>query len=178
MTRTATGTWLLPVGLGTSDGILTALVLASASLVRGIGSMTFGLAGRVSTAALITAAFTYFVADYANLRSQLRRAEHQLNITTAGRLATSRLGRRIRRDALRSTVLAGACSFLGALIPLLLAAALPSCPWIALVAAICALGGLGLVLAHAVDGGRCRWAMLTMLSGLVLAVIGAQLDIA
>ncbi|MEU6559538.1 hypothetical protein [Nocardia nova] len=178
MTRPHDSAWLLPVGLGTSDGILNALVLASASLVHGDTTMTFALAARVSTAALVTAIFTYFVAEYANLRSQLRHAERQLNITEAGRLATGHLGHRIRLDAARATVLAGSCSFLGALGPLLLGAAVPAAPWLSLAVAICALGGLGAVLARAVHGTTLKWAITMMSCGAVLAAIGIQLDIA
>jgi predicted membrane protein (TIGR00267 family) len=178
MTRPRNNTWLLPVGLGTSDGILNALVLASASLVHDDTTVTFTLAARVAAAALVTAIFTYFVAEYANLRSQLRHAEHQLNITEAGRLATSHLGHRIRTDAARATLLAGTCSFLGALGPLLLGAATPSAPWLCLPIAIGALGGLGAILARAVHGTTLKWATIMMASGTVITAIGIQLDIA
>lgn len=169
--------WLLPVGLGASDGILNALILASGSLVHSSTAMTFALAARVSAAALLSAVFTYFVAEYADLRSQLRRAERQLNITTSGHLATGHLGRQVLRDAARSTAAVGVCSVAGALAPLLLAAAIPTVPWVSLGVAIGALGALGTVLAHAIGGNAVRWTTLMMIAGAILAAIGAQLDI-
>lgn len=139
--------------------------------------MTVGLAARVSTAALVTAMFTVFVAEYAQLRSELSRAEHELNLTAAGRLATGRLGHTVRVEAIQATAAASGCSFFGSLIPLLIGAALPTLPWVSLVAAVSALGGLGLLLARAVAGDPLRWASVMTVGGALVAFVGVQLDL-
>lgn len=169
--------WLLPLALGLSDGILNALVLASSAVLRGTVGMSVTLAVRISIVALVTAVFTMFVAEYAQLRSELARAEHQLNLTSSGRLATGRLGRTVRFEAIQAAALAGGCSFLGSLTPLMIGAFLPERPWLPLAAAVVALGGLGLILARVVNGCPLRWAAAMMLGGLVAALIGVRLDL-
>jgi hypothetical protein len=169
--------WLLPLSLGLSDGILNALILASSAVLGDNGGMTMGLAARVSTVALVTAMFTVFVAEYAQLRSELSRAEHELNLTAAGRLATGRLGHAVRLEAIQATAVASACSFLGSLTPLLIGAVLPTLPWVSLVAAVAALGVLGLLLARAVSGDPLRWAVVMTIGGAIVAFVGVQLDL-
>ncbi|WFR66093.1 hypothetical protein P9139_13800 [Curtobacterium flaccumfaciens] len=71
--------------LGVTDGMLNALTLAaSAILDGGNGGISLLLALRVGTAALVTAGFTMFVADYAERRVALARAERQLSLTRPG----------------------------------------------------------------------------------------------
>ena len=68
--------YLLPFSLGLADGIVNALTLASATVLHGRG-LTAWLGLRVGAVALVTAAFTIFVAEYAQLRSELTRAERE-----------------------------------------------------------------------------------------------------
>src|SRR5579875_2347418 len=124
--------WVRPTVLGLSDGIINALILATPAIVHGAGSITTGLALKVATVALVTALFTVYISDYAHLRVDLSQAEHELNITKAGRLATSNLGRLVIRQGIASAVQAGVASFVGALIPLLIGALWPGEPWIAI----------------------------------------------
>jgi predicted membrane protein (TIGR00267 family) len=103
---------------GFCDGILTALTLASGKILDSNSSVTAGLALRVAAAAGISGAFTFFVAHYAELRGELFEAEKQLNLTTHGRLAKSRLGRAVLFESMIGASVASICSFWGALIPL------------------------------------------------------------
>ncbi len=137
-----------------------------------------GLALRVGAVAFVTIVFTVFVAEYAQYRSELARAEHQLNFTTSGRLATSHLGRAIVRDAMFGALLASVASFIGAVFPLAIGAAMPRTSWVALVVALAALGGLGIVLASSVGGRRFLWAVSLIIAGAAVLVIGVKLDIA
>lgn len=99
---------ILPLVLGVTDGILNALTLAGGAILRGHGDgLNALLALRVGTAALVTAAFTMFVADYAERRSRLRRSSRELNMTEPGRLAATNLGRAIVRESALATVVAG-----------------------------------------------------------------------
>ncbi|MGN6446097.1 hypothetical protein, partial [Amnibacterium sp.] len=81
---------LLPLALGITDGILNALTLGAGAVLRGAGGIDFGLALRVGVAALVTAGFTMFVADYAARREDLVRAARELNLTEPGRGAGRR----------------------------------------------------------------------------------------
>lgn len=172
--------WRLPVlppVLGLTDGILTALALAAGAILRGAG-VGIDLAMRVGVVSGVTAAFTLFVADYADRRAHLVRASKQLNLTAPGRLAATSLGRVIVRESTFAALVAALASFVGAAVPLLLAAALPVLPWVALAFAIVLLGVLGGGIGAMLRTGRVRWAIAMLLGGAAVAVIGAVLDIA
>lgn len=168
----------LPVTLGLADGILNALTLASASLVGGPGDVTPGLAFRIGVAALVTTGFAMFVAEYSEARGGLRRAARQLSLPSETGLAATQLGRQARDDAVRNGAMASAASLIGALVPLLIAAALPGPGWVAAVIAIASLGALGAGLATAVLGSRLRWASALMIGGILVTALGAWLKIA
>lgn len=168
---------ILPLSLGIADGILNALILASATILHGEG-LTLGLAVRVGLVALVTSVFTMFVAEYAQLRSELVRAERQLSLTTSGRLAAGVLGGQVMRDAARAAVVASVASFAGAVAPLLIGVAARPYGWLALGVAVAALGALGAGIAVAVGGRRVRWTLLMVVSGSVVAVVGTLLDVA
>ena len=168
---------VLPLALGVSDGILTALILAGGTVLRGSG-LTLTLALRVAAVAFVSIVFAMFVAEYSQYRSELARAGRQLNLTTSGRLATTHLGRAVLRDAMIGALLASVASFIGAVVPLAIGAVLPGASWVALVVALAALGGLGIVLASSVGGRRFLWAVSLIIAGAVVLVIGVQLDIA
>ena len=171
--------FLIPLALGVSDGILTALILASAAVLRARGdALSLSLACRVGVVAFVTGIFTVFVAEYAQLRNELARAERELNMTSSGRLATGHLGRAALREAAGAAAVASVSSFFGAAAPLLIGAGLRSHPWIALVIAVAGLGGLGAALAGMFGGRRPRWTVALMVGGVVVAIVGARLDIA
>lgn len=172
------GELLLPASLGLADGILNALTLAAASLVGGNAHVTIGLALRIAVAAMVTASFAVFVAEYADARGALRHASRQLSMSSESDLVATQLGRSALRGAAGQCGLAGAASMVGALAPLLLAAALPGPGWIAAAIAIAALGFLGVGLATAVLGNRLVWAAALVLGGIGVTAVGAWLKIA
>lgn len=169
---------LLPVALGLADGILNALTLAAANFVGDNGPITVGLALRISVAALVTAGFAVFVAEYAEARGGLRHASRELSMHSERDLVSTQLGHLALRGALGQSALAAAASMVGALGPLLLAAALPGPGWIAAAIAIVALGFLGVGLATAVLGNRLVWAGALVLGGVGVTALGAWLKIA
>ena len=169
-------TLLLPLGLGLSDGILNALVLASATVLHGTG-LTAGLALKVGAAAIVSAVFTMFVAQYAQLRAELAHAEYELSFTRSGRIAATNLGRQVRREAMAAAAIAGGASFTGSVIPLLVGVWLSAVSWMALVLAIAALGALGAALAVRVRGSKLLWASALVAAGVVVGVIGVQIDL-
>lgn len=168
---------VLPIALGLADGVLNALTLASASLVGDAAHVTVLLALRIAVAALVTAGFSVFVGSYAEARSDLRDAARQLSLPAGDRLNATDLGQRARRRALEQAGLASAASLLGALIPLLIAAALPGPGWIAAAVAICALGILGVGLATTVLGNRPLWSAALVAGGIAVTAVGVAIKI-
>lgn len=167
----------LDVVAGMVDGILNALTLAAGPLLRSSGGTSFGLAARVGLAAAMTTLFVFFVAHYAELRAELVRAERQLNLTSHGPLAASRLGRRALYDAAAGATLAAACGLVGAGCPLLLSMMLPGPGWISLCVTIGLLGLLGAALARSFYGSLLFWSGALMAGGVVLTFIGVSLKL-
>jgi VIT1/CCC1 family predicted Fe2+/Mn2+ transporter len=151
-------------------------VLASSTVLRGVG-LPLGLAVRVGVVALASAWFTLFVAEYAEYRLELIRAERQLMFTSSGKLAATRLGRAVIRDALTESSTAALASFVGAPFPLAMGALAPRASWMALVVSVAALGALGAVLAQRVGGRRWVWTIGLGIAGAAVTVIGVQVDL-
>jgi len=168
---------LLPVVLGLSDGVLTALTLATGSLVDPGRHISMSMAMRISASAFATGAFVFLVARYSQLRAELVVAERQLNLTSHGRLASSKLGRAILREAILAAALSSVSSFVGAMIPLIVAALVPAHGWAALVAALITLALLGAGLAKVSFGSPWYWSSTLVAGGVVLSILGAQLRI-
>jgi VIT1/CCC1 family predicted Fe2+/Mn2+ transporter len=164
--------------LGFSDGIVNALILASSTLLRHGRGLTIGLAMKVGLVAFVTAVFTMFVAEYAELRSRLSQATRQLNLSASGHLATTALGRRVILEAALAAVIASVSSFTGAIVPLVVAGSFPSVSWVGLVVAIVLLGLLGGALAASFGGRATRWMAGLILAGVAVAAIGFELNIA
>lgn len=163
--------WLFATALGLSDGILNALVLASATVSSGVG-LDVALGARVGIVAFSSAVLTVFVAEYAEYRSDLMRSERQLMFTRSGRLAATSLGRAVLKDAATIAIVAAISSFVGAALPLVVGALLPGASWMALVVSVAALGGLGVLLAVHVGGRRWVWAVSLIIAGAIVTIIG------
>lgn len=168
--------YLLPLSLGVADGIVNALTLASGAVLSGTG-LDVVLALRVGAVALVTAVFTVFVAEYAQLRAELAGAARALSLTSSGQLASTQLGRQVFREAATASVVASLASFAGAAVPLLCGALFHGLGWLALVVSVVALGALGAALARAVGGHRLRWVTALVVMGVAVAALGTQLDI-
>ncbi len=162
---------------GLCDGILSALILAAGRILNPGQPMSSSLAFRVAAAAAVSGAFIFFVAHYAELRGELVLAEKHLNLHPHGELVTSRLGHVILWEATEEALIASACSFCGALPPLLFGVFLPGPPWLAVAVALFALALLGIFLARTVHGSPFSWAAGLTLGGAVLTGVGAKLHI-
>jgi predicted membrane protein (TIGR00267 family) len=163
---------------GLSDGILTALTLGAGHLLPGHPPMGLALALRIATAGAISGAFIFMVAHYAELRSALVEAERQLNLASHGRFATTQLGRAALIEAVAGALIASACTFCGALLPLLVGAFVPQLRWLSVMVALVALGVLGHFLARTTYGRPLHWVLALIIGGAVLALVGMQLEIA
>ena len=168
---------LLPLVLGITDGILNALTLSAGAIIRGGDAIGASLALRVGIVALVTAGFTMFVADYAERRSSLVRAAHQLNMTRPGQLAATALGKQVFKESVMATAVAGIASLIGAGVPLFASAILPGPSWVVLVLTIGCLGALGGALGSLMHARRYHWAAAMLLGGIAIAAIGTWLNI-
>jgi predicted membrane protein (TIGR00267 family) len=168
---------LLPVVLGLSDGVLTALTLAAGSVLNPGRHIAMNMALRIAVSAFASGAFVFFVARYSQLRSELVNAERQLNLTSHGRLAASKLGRDVLREAVLSASLSSIASFVGAMIPLAVAALFPAHGWAALAAALVTLALLGAGLAKVSFGSPLYWSTTLVVGGVALSILGVQLRI-
>lgn len=163
--------------VGLTDGILTALTLASGKLVASDGRITLGLSLRIAIAASSSGMFIFFTAEYAKLRGELVHASKQLNLASHGHLATTRLGKAVRREAVNSAFLSSMFNLLGAFIPLFMAVAFPLAPWLPIAIAVAALGALGAALAHTIHARIALWAPALMIAGAFLAFIGVKIHL-
>lgn len=167
-----------PIVLGLTDGILTALTLASGSLYGSKGDITFAFAFRIAIASSISGVFVFFTAEYARLRAELARASKQLSLASHGQLATTELGKATRHDAVVAALLSSGCNFLGAIFPLVIGAAFPDIHWLPIASAVVALGILGAALSRTVYGNVIRWSAALMTSGALLAFLGIEIHVA
>ena len=151
---------------GLVDGILTALTLGAGHMLSDATPATPGLALRVASAAAVSGAFVFLVAHYADLRGELVEAERQLNLARHGRFATSRLGRAVLRESLAKAATASACTFAGALLPML-AILLPPAGWRVPVTFVAILAALALTgtLSARLGGSDVRRAVLRVVVG-------------
>jgi hypothetical protein len=74
-----------------------------------------------------------------------------------GKLAATRLGRRVFLESLLKAMLASGFGVVGALFPLILCAIAPSPAWLGLTITIIALSGLGALLARTIYGSPLLW---------------------
>jgi predicted membrane protein (TIGR00267 family) len=168
---------LLPTVLGLADGILTALTLAAGQLTGPSHELPISRGIRIAVAALVSSAFVFYVARYAQLRGELVHAERQLNLMSHGRLASTRLGRSVRIEAFVSAVVSSIASFLGALIPLLTGTLFPTFRWGPVVTSLGSLGILGIALARVVHGSSWSWCGGLVMGGVLLSLAGIRLHI-
>lgn len=168
---------IFAIVIGFTDGILTALTLASGHLIHGQRA-TANLALRVAAGSAICGVFVFFTAEYARLRGDLLHAEKQLNLVTRGVFATAHLGKQIRREAFSAAMLSSTANFLGAFFPLLIGIFLPGATYFALLPPVLALSFLGAALAYTIHGRYLLWIASLAIAGLVFSFIGVLLHIA
>ncbi|MES1938457.1 hypothetical protein [Salinisphaera hydrothermalis] len=168
---------MLPVALGLSDGILNALMLAANRLQGDTEPMTLSLSMRIAVATAVASIFMLFVAEYAQLRQELEHADLQLNVLARGRMATSRQGRAVAREASVVASISGVCAFVGSGAPLLVASVLGASGLWSLAMAVIGLGLLGALVARAVHGSGLVWTGVMMLGGGAVSVLGIYLHI-
>jgi len=165
---------LFSVIIGLTDGMSTALLLAG-SQVLGHQPLDAALALRVALVSGFGGALPLLAAEYARLRQDLSHAARELNLPAPQRLLRSRLGAATVRNALRTTAVATASGFTGALVCLLIGAW--TAPWAALLAANLAFFVMGGWLGRRFGGRPLVWGLAIALAADVLTVAGLFLHI-
>ncbi|MCL4529935.1 MAG: hypothetical protein M1282_11040 [Chloroflexi bacterium] len=168
---------LFALVLGVTDGIFNALTLAAGRVLNASASIEAMFALRIAIASSFSGFFVFFVADYSRQRAGLIQAERHLNLTQYGRLAKGYLGRAVAKDALEAAGVSVIGSFFGALLPLLTTSLMKGPAVLAIVAAILALGVVGMFVGRAVHGTPWLWSMLLMLTGSFLTLLGIYIHI-
>ena len=95
--------FLFPLTLGLSDGIITTLMLISNSIIHEsyIGT---NLALRVAFGSAFVGGFSYFIAEYTRLRSEISRTSKQLILRSPSYLIRSKIGRDILIESVLGTL--------------------------------------------------------------------------
>lgn len=165
---------IFPITIGLSDGIITALMLVSGDILRGT-QIYLGLAFRVAYGSSFVGTFSYFIAQYSELRGELSRTSRQLNLKSPTYLIRSKLGRDIVFESVAGAASAGLFGFVGALIPLATSVFIPADPMFAIISAEATLAVLGLGIGKAVRGNYIFWVVMMFVIGIVVAWAGDYL---
>ncbi|WP_241760306.1 hypothetical protein [Thermoplasma volcanium] len=171
------GRTLFSVTLGLSDGIITALMIASARIASNTPVSLYE-ALRISFGSSLVGAFSYFVAEYSRLRGEIVRISRQLTMVSPWKLIHTRIGHSILIESLEGTTLSGFSGFAGALIPLASDVYLHQLGEVPFVISIAALSILGIGLARSISGHYATWALGMALLGVLMSYVGLILHIA
>lgn len=169
---------LFALVLGLIDGILTVLTLATGKVLDKTGEeFSLSLALRVAFVTTISGSFVYFISEYTKQRHSLIKYEKELNMTSHGKLVTSKLGKQIIKETMVGAYISGTFSFFGAFIPISGAVFFPQYSWISIIIALFILAALGLSVARLVYGNNLQWVLALLLAGLAVSFIGYKLHV-
>jgi VIT1/CCC1 family predicted Fe2+/Mn2+ transporter len=168
--------YLFPVSIGLSDGIITALILASGGiLIR--GSIDLFEAFKISFGSAFAGAFSYFIAQYAGLNEELHRTALQLNLKSTDYLLRGHLGIEIFSESLVGALIAALFGFLGALIPLSSSLIIKGNIVIPLSISYFSLAVLGLFISKTTAGRARFWVIVMVIVGIIVTVAGYELKL-
>lgn len=168
--------YTFPVILGLTDGIITALMIATNEILVATTAQ-FGLFMRIALGSAAVGAVSFFMADYSTLKQDLVRLSKIVNPGTPLELLETQLGRRIVRESILKTLLSALSGFAGALIPLLPSELFVSNFWASLIIADLSLALLGVLVAKVQSGNYFFWPPLLASIGVVMMFIGKFVNI-
>ena len=168
--------YIFPVSIGLSDGIITALILASAGI---IGKSTIDLfeAFKISFGSAFAGAFSYFIAQYAGLNEELHRTALQLNLKSTNYLLKGHLGIEIFVESLLGAFIAAFFGFLGALIPLSSSLIIKNNIELPLLLSYASLAVLGLFISKTTAGRARFWILVMVTVGIIVTIAGYELKL-
>ncbi len=162
--------------LGLTDGILTALTLAAGLIVESRNRVSLPVGLRVAVASALAGGVVFFTAELARRNQELVHAEQQLNLSSHGRLAATRLGHFVLVESSKATIVVIASNFFGALSPFLVSL-ISQFRWVPIYFSIVLLGILGLTIATATYRSKILWTGSLMIAGGALTALGLWLRI-
>jgi VIT1/CCC1 family predicted Fe2+/Mn2+ transporter len=104
-------------------------------------------------------------------------AQKHLALGSRGPLAKTQLGCAVFLESVAGAIVSGACSFGGAMFPMLFAMIRPGTMWLSLGTPIASLGLLGGFLGRSANGNALLWAIGLMCIGAVLTPVGLEVRI-
>lgn len=167
---------LFPIVLGLTDGIITSLVFTAGLLDRS-SAITLILILRISIGSSVIGAFSFFIANYTELREELITVGTKLNPAKPTHLLESSQGIRIVSESIVEASLALGSGFLGAFLTLFPAYAFPEVGILSLSLALAILSILGVLISRYLYGGPFRWALIFVIVGLITILLGMYLNI-
>lgn len=168
--------YIFPVSIGLSDGIITALILASGGII-GKSSIDLFQAFRISFGSSFAGAFSYFIAQYAGLNEELHRTALQLNLKSTDYLLKGHLGIEIFVESLLGALIAAFFGFLGALIPLSSSLIVRNNIEIPLSLSYLSLAVLGLFISKTTAGRAKFWIVVMVIVGIIVTIAGYELKL-
>lgn len=168
--------YIFPVSIGLSDGIITALILASGGII-GKSSIDLFQAFRISFGSAFAGAFSYFIAQYAGLNEELHRTALQLNLKSTDYLLKGHLGIEIFVESLLGALIAAFFGFLGALIPLSSSLIVRNNIEIPLFLSYLSLAVLGLFISKTTAGRAKFWIVVMVIVGIIVTIAGYELKL-
>ncbi|MEM0139136.1 MAG: hypothetical protein QXZ44_00775 [Ferroplasma sp.] len=168
--------YIFPVSIGLSDGIITALILASGGIVSS-DKISLFLALKISFGSAFAGAFSYFIAQYAGLNEELHRTAIQLHLKSTDYLLKGHLGLQIFSESLLGALIAAFFSFLGALIPLSSSLIILHNIIIPFSLSYLSLAILGLFISKTTAGKARFWVTVMVIVGVIVTVAGYELKL-
>ncbi len=169
--------YLFPVSIGLSDGIITALILASGGIIGNTHHIDLYLAFRISFGSAFAGTFSYFIAQYAGLNEELHRTAMQLNLKSTGYLLRGHLGSEIFIESIIGALLAAIFGFLGAMIPLSSSLMIKNNVFIPLLVSYLSLAVLGFFISKTTAGRAPFWITVMVTVGVIVTVVGYYLKL-
>ncbi len=168
--------YIFPLVLGLTDGIITALMIATAELLSS-AEPHLALYLRIAVGSAAVGAISFFMADYSSMKQDLMRLSKKVNPNTPENLLGTKLEFAILRDSATRTAISAFAGFVGALIPLLPSLIFVSEHLVTLAIADASLAILGLNIARIQSGSYIFWSLLMGGVGVFVMFIGSAIQI-
>ncbi len=168
--------YIFPISLGFTDGIITALMISSYLILNDI-HMSLSFAFRISLGSAAVGTFSYFIASFASNRAKLTRLSKHINPYRPTGMISGALLNDAFTDALFGTMISGASSFLGSMIPLGTFSLTGSNAIIVVVVTEAALSILGFSLSRSLKSNSIPWIFGMFTFGVAVMLIGFYVKI-
>lgn len=168
--------YIFPLSLGFTDGIITALMISSYLILNDI-HMSISFAFRISLGSAAVGTFSYFIASFASNRAELTRISKQMNPSRPTRKVSGALLSDAYLDALFGTVISGSSSFLGSMVPLGTFSLSGSNALMVVIVTEAALSLLGFSLSRSLKSNPIPWIFGMFAFGVVVMLIGFYVKI-